>query len=128
MTTEKTIFVIDDEQDFGELVKEYISLHHPNCKVLVFNNLNDPLDLIEGAARPDLVITDLKLNKSSGAKLSEVIKSNPATANIPVIIMSAHFHERTVTDALASGADQFLAKPFTSEQLKNEVGRLIKLD
>lgn len=66
---------------------------------------------------PALVITDLVLPDTNGVDLLKALRSDPGTADIPVILLSAHGRPETVVEGLEAGADDFLSKPFTAVEL-----------
>lgn len=67
--------------------------------------------------QPVLVLADLVLPGTSGMDLLRSLRSDPGTADIPVILLSAHGQPETVVEGLESGADDFLSKPFTPVEL-----------
>jgi len=71
------------------------------------------LDMFE-QFRPELVITDLSMPKMSGAELSSAIRD---ISNVPIIVLSVKGEERTKVDALDSGADDYVTKPFGMDEL-----------
>ncbi|MBP5972237.1 response regulator [Brasilonema sp. CT11] len=79
-------------------------------------------------AKPDLVILDVQLPDISGFELCHQIKSNPATANVPVLHLSAHFVEsRDKAQGLNSGADAYLAQPVEPIELIATVRALLRI-
>lgn len=78
--------------------------------------------------KPDLVILDIKLPDMSGFEVCHRIKSNPATANLPVLHLSAHFVEsRDKAQGLDSGADGYLAQPVEPIELIATVKALLRI-
>ncbi|MBD2772754.1 response regulator [Iningainema tapete] len=78
--------------------------------------------------KPDLVILDIKLPDMSGFEVCHQIKSNPATANLPVLHLSAHFVEsRDKAQGLDSGADGYLAQPVEPIELIATVKALLRI-
>ncbi|KAB8330717.1 response regulator [Scytonema tolypothrichoides VB-61278] len=79
-------------------------------------------------AKPDLVILDVQLPDINGFEICHQIKSNPATTNLPVLHLSAHFigsHDKA--QGLNSGADAFLAQPVESIELIATVKALLRM-
>ena len=74
--------------------------------------------------RPDLVVLDLELPVASGFRVLEVLKGDPATAAVPVLVVTAlDFAEARA--AVRAGADAFLPKPFAAPELAAQVARLL---
>ena len=68
-------------------------------------------------SKPELILADLVLPGTDGMGLLRVLRGNPDTADIPVILLSAHGQPEIVVEGLEAGADDFLSKPFTAVEL-----------
>jgi CheY-like chemotaxis protein len=75
---------------------------------------------------PDLVLTDLAMPKVSGVEVIEVIKTDPDTQHIPVIAVTAHVWDGIAQSAGQVGCDGYIAKPFNTKQIIQEVHRHLK--
>ncbi|MGH7776300.1 MAG: response regulator [Candidatus Dormibacterales bacterium] len=75
------------------------------------------------AERPDLVITDLQMPGLDGAGLCRRIKADPATSELPVLVVSGH--QRIAEVARAAGADAWLAKPVSRGAVTRAARRLM---
>ncbi len=84
-------------------------------------------EAVEMASRdkPDLVIMDVIMPELDGLAALHELKTNPETAGIPVIMLTARGHVLTRQEAEASGASAFLTKPFSPTQLYTETKRLL---
>jgi DNA-binding response OmpR family regulator len=78
------------------------------------------------AAPPSLIISDLMMPNSSGFDLCRAIRSDPATAHIPVIILTARGELRHKIEGFESGADDYLQKPFNSRELLARIKALLE--
>ncbi|MFC4029932.1 SpoIIE family protein phosphatase [Streptomyces polygonati] len=67
--------------------------------------------------RPDLVLTDVMMPGLDGFALLRALRADPATARTPVVFLSARAGEEAAVEGLAAGADDYLAKPFSSTDL-----------
>jgi PAS domain S-box-containing protein len=67
--------------------------------------------------RPDLVLADIMMPGIDGLELLRALRAVPATSAIPVILLSARAGQQSAIDGLAAGADDYLAKPFSSADL-----------
>lgn len=74
---------------------------------------------------PDLVLLDLALPEVEGFEILEAIRANPAIADTPVVIITAHGDSGTAAEANDRGADAFLAKPFRPDELRRMVSRFL---
>jgi two-component system cell cycle response regulator DivK len=85
----------------------------------------------EGIARavteiPELIITDLNLPDMNGVQATEILKENPATAAIPVIMLTATSREECKTIAMNAGVAAYVVKPISLPDLISLIRRLIE--
>jgi DNA-binding response OmpR family regulator len=83
----------------------------------------DAMQRIE-SERPDLIITDIMLPYSSGLEIVGKVKNSGHV--VPVIVLSAMGQEKTVEEAFSLGADDYVTKPFSLNELSMRVKRLSK--
>ena len=88
----------------------------------------DGLEALEhiGQAQPDLVLMDACMPRLDGRTTTLRLRAAPATATLPVVMVSANATPANRQESLAAGANAFLAKPIRFEQLKREVDRLLQ--
>lgn len=67
--------------------------------------------------QPDLIVSDLMMPNLTGIELTQKIKSHKETCHIPIFLLTAKSEQEAVNEGLAAGADDYLAKPFNSEEL-----------
>lgn len=108
------ILVVDDEKNIRLVVGK--SLEKSGFDIVY---ANDGLEAVEKAneSNPDLVLLDLRLPKMNGFLVLEALKSNAATEEIPIIILSALSEEDDVQKAISLGAEDFLVKPISQSDL-----------
>jgi CheY-like chemotaxis protein len=80
---------------------------------------------LAGTVLPQLIVLDVMMPGLDGLGALRQLKENPATKNIPVVVLSAKGHALTRVEAEAAGAALFLAKPFSPNQLLGEVQKII---
>lgn len=85
----------------------------------------DGMPIMNGELKqmPDLFLLDNQLAGVSGADICTYLKTNPATAHIPVIIMSASPHAAKLCEP--AGADDFIEKPFSNKTVLDKAGKLL---
>jgi len=75
---------------------------------------------------PDLIITDVMMPVMDGIQMLDLLKNDPRTSHIPVVILTARADVASRVDGLARGADAYIAKPFDRDELMAELKMLIK--
>lgn len=109
------VVVVDDDADFleelGELIRasgyEVEAVSDPFCAVGVIER-----------TRPDVVLLDLKMDEKDGIEIAGDLSENPATAGIPVIVMTGYYDEEKLEQLRSSGVIQsFLIKPLVISDL-----------
>jgi DNA-binding response OmpR family regulator len=120
--TEK-IVVIEDEADILEVI-EY-NLRREGFDVIASQSGEDGLEKIEKAS-PDLILLDLMLPEIDGIDLCRRLKSDPLTATIPVIMVTAKGEESDVVLGLGVGADDYVTKPFSPKELIARVKAVLR--
>lgn len=115
----KKILLVDDEPDVLKIIK--IRLEASGYHVVTATNGQEGLDCIFREC-PDLVISDVLMPVMDGFTLYKKLKHNPATADIPVLILTARGHMEDSFRVM--GADDFLTKPFDPQDLLDKVESL----
>ena len=117
------ILIIEDDRDIAELVRRY--LEKAGFSVEVSMSGRDGLTALM-AHPPDLLVLDLMLPHMSGAEICHAARANPATALIPIIMVTARGEEAERIAGLEIGADDYIAKPFSTNELVARVRALLR--
>jgi CheY-like chemotaxis protein/phosphoribosyl 1,2-cyclic phosphodiesterase len=112
------ILVVDDEPDLRTLAN--LALSQDGHVVVEASSGQEALALIN-AAMPDLVLLDLLMPKQGGMEVLRILRSNPTTAALPVIVLTGMDDESTTRAGFEFGATDFLTKPFSIPQLAARV-------
>jgi signal transduction histidine kinase len=107
------ILLVDDNADMRNYVKRLLS---ERWQVETAANGALALNLIQQQL-PDLVLTDVMMPELDGFQLLNVLRADPVTKSIPVILLSARAGEEATISGLAAGADDYLIKPFSAREL-----------
>ncbi|WP_408636512.1 response regulator [Phocaeicola paurosaccharolyticus] len=75
---------------------------------------------------PDIIVSDVMMPGIQGDKLCRMVKENQQTAGIPFVLLTAKSNHEAVVEGLKMGADDYIAKPFSSEILKLKIRTLIE--
>lgn len=118
------ILVVDDDPATRENLKDILSLE--GYKVYTSKNGKEALEkLFE--VNPDIIVVDCLMPELDGISLCKIIKNNPETIDIGIILITAANDMDTRIKGLASGADDFLNKPFLIPELKARIISLSKI-
>src|SRR6185312_15358130 len=123
MSTIPTVYFIDDSATMREVIK--IAFRRENINVVACHDAAAALVEIE-TAKPDIVITDVIMPDKDGYDVCQHIKSHPALAKTPVILMSGVVNRAVAEKAFAVKADELLRKPFQPQDLIARVKNLLK--
>ncbi|MBI2514560.1 MAG: response regulator [Opitutae bacterium] len=118
------ILAVDDEPELLELVA--YSLRKAGHSVATATNGWEALSEIQ-RQRPDLMLLDLMLPDLDGFGVCEILRRDPATATIPVIIISAWASTDSRHLGLELGALDYLTKPFSPHELVQRVNRFTEV-
>lgn len=119
----KTILLADDEAHLRTLVRT--TLDQPGYRILESEDGATALALAQ-RERPDVVVLDWMMPNMTGLEVMSALRRDAATAGIPVILLTAKGQRSDVTQALASGASAYLAKPFSPLELLAKVDELCR--
>jgi signal transduction histidine kinase/AraC-like DNA-binding protein len=115
------VLVVDDNADVRSYVR---SVLEPTYRVLEAADGQEGLERAREAL-PDLVVADVMMPRLDGFALARALREDPATDCIPIVLLTARAGEDTEIEGLATGADDYLAKPFHAGVLEARVGALI---
>ncbi|MCD4743196.1 MAG: response regulator transcription factor [Desulfobacteraceae bacterium] len=113
MAKEK-ILIVDDEEDILELVK--FNLTKEGYKTMLATTGEQALDIVKNN-RIDLIVLDLMLPGVDGLEVTRIIRNNPETQTIPIIMLTAKGDESDIITGLELGANDYISKPFSLKEL-----------
>lgn len=117
------VLIVDDEKNILDLIK--LSLVNKKYQILEAVNGVEALELVR-EYNPDLILLDLMMPKMSGEEVCKILKQNPQTENIPIIILTAKSETSDKVDGLKSGADDYVTKPFNPLELEARADALLR--
>jgi two-component system alkaline phosphatase synthesis response regulator PhoP len=121
--SKKKILVVEDEPDILQLVKHY--LEKEGFIALTAKNGSEALKNVK-EDNPDLVVLDLMLPEINGLEVCKRLRSTPATARLPIIMLTAKAEESDTIVGLELGADDYVTKPFSPNALIARVKALLR--
>lgn len=123
-TSDPRVLIVDDNEHNLELIQAF--LDELDGEILMARDGAEALESIARAV-PDIVLLDIMMPRMSGYQVCERIKSNPATRDIPVVMVTALNEVGDVERALDAGADDFLTKPVNKLELITRVKSLLRV-
>lgn len=119
--TDHPVLLIDADADSRQICT--LLLHHRGLRALCATCEAEALELAR-RERPAVIVTELYTRTQDGWRIPEQLRDDPATAGVPLIVLSAHVLSDDRERAFRSGADVFLPKPLDGARLVEEVVRL----
>ena len=119
----ENILVIEDEVDILALV--HYTLAKEGYTVTPVTSGEDGLKAAAGK-RPDLILLDLMLPGMDGLEVCRRLKKNPETAPVPIVMVTAKGEEADVVAGLELGADDYVAKPFSTKVLLARIKTVLR--
>jgi len=117
------VLLVEDNRDMREYVQRLLGRKYAVTAV------EDGEQAVKAAQNepPDLVLTDVMMPRMGGLELLQALRADPATAAVPVLLLSARAGEEAETEGLEAGADDYLVKPFTARELMARVGSHVSM-
>lgn len=121
--SKSTIVLADDNDDFRFYLRDnlkqlYNIIEAPNGKVAFKKIISNP---------PDLVVTDIMMPEMNGVDLCKKMKSDPRTAHVPVILLTAHYSDDQKMEGFDAGAIEYITKPFNFEILVRSIKSAVQM-
>lgn len=122
MNSTDKILVVDDEQDLCEILQ--FNLEKDGYEVDTVNSAEEALAFpLEDYS---LILLDVMMGEMSGFQMAEQMKANPATAEVPIIFITALDGEDSKLRGFGLGADDYIAKPLSVKEVKARVRAVLR--
>lgn len=112
----KEIWIIDDDEEMARAVGLMMKLL--DCNATAFLNARSTVQTLLTGKKPDLMIVDINLPEVSGLDLIEFLRRRPEWKEMPIIMLSSEAADTMVEKAMSAGADGYVTKPVTIEELE----------
>jgi len=105
----KKVLIVEDYPATSKMIAEILEMEGIQSTITP-----DGAEGLEKATKekPDLILLDIMLPGMSGLEVCAALKANPATSNIPVIMVSVKAQDADIKTGLAKGAEGYISKPF----------------
>ncbi len=118
------ILIADDNPQNVELLEAYLA--EVDCEIAVAVDGHDTLEKVT-EFKPDLILLDIMMPKLSGFEVCRMLKADPATSHIMILMVTALGEAGDIERAVACGCDDFLSKPINKLELLKRVEILLEL-
>ncbi len=112
----KHVWIVDNDEDMNRAVGLLLKLL--DCEVASFFNVRAAAQTLLIGRRPDLIILDISTPEVSGLDMVEFLRRRPESKNIPIVMLSSEAADTIVDKALELGADSYIRKPITLQELE----------
>lgn len=119
----KRVVVVDDDPDLGPAIRDVLASREVRVETPGDAQAALPVILREA---PDLIILDVNMPGMSGWELCAILRRQSATRTLPILFLTGRHEVKDRITAMQYGGSDFLAKPFSVDDLRSKVGALLK--
>jgi DNA-binding response OmpR family regulator len=112
----RQVWIVDDDEEMNRAIE--LMLRMLDCEVRSFYNARSAAQTLLTGKTPQLLILDINLPEVSGLDLLEFLRRRPEWKELPIIMLSSESAESTVDKAILLGADSYIMKPVTIQELE----------
>jgi two-component system alkaline phosphatase synthesis response regulator PhoP len=120
----KTILIADDEEPLRRLVQT--TLESAEVRILQAADGEAALELAR-RERPDLIVLDVMMPRRTGLEVARALRLDPATATLPILMLTGLGEEKDREEVLALGVSGYLVKPFSPLELMKRVQEVLAI-
>ena len=111
----KQVWIVDDDEEMSRAIG--LMLKMLDCEVRLFSNARSAAKNLLAGKSPHVLILDLNMPEVSGLDMLEFLRRRTEWRELPVIMLSSESADSTVDQALQMGADAYIMKPATLDEL-----------
>ena len=120
----KKVLIIDDDELIREIVK--LALSHSDFEAATLESPGLALTVIK-RSRPDLILMDIYMPELNGLELCRMLKSDPQTRSIPIIIFTGSGETVDVMGGADAGAVDYITKPVAPQVLVDKIRKVLRI-
>lgn len=117
------VWVVDDDEEMLHAVGLMLKLLE--CEVTAFHNVRAAAQKILTGEKPDLFVLDINMPEVTGLDMVEFLRRRPEAKNLPIVMLSSEATDIMVDQALELGADSYVMKPVTVEELEKAMANAL---
>jgi CheY-like chemotaxis protein len=115
----KHVWIVDDDQEMAKAMRMMLELL--DCHTTSFLSARSAAQTLLTGERPDMMVLDINMPEVSGLDLLEFLRRRPEWKDLPVVMLSSEAADVTVDEAMGLGADGYVMKPVTLEELEKVI-------
>lgn len=119
----RQVWIIDDDDEMNRAIG--LMLKMLDCEVIMFQNARSAVQRLLTGKTPELLILDINMPEVSGLDMLEFLRRREEWKRLPVVMLSSEAADNMVDKALQMGADSYLLKPATIEELEKSMAAAI---
>jgi DNA-binding response OmpR family regulator len=119
------VLIADDDPDIRMLIA--IRLERAGCDVMHASDGEEALRMATETT-PDLCVLDVMMPKLDGLGVTRALRDQPSTERVPVLLLTAKATDDDIAQAYEAGADDYLRKPFSPQELATRVEQVLARD
>jgi DNA-binding response OmpR family regulator len=119
----KAAWIVDDDEEMSHAVKLMLQLLE--FDVTTFPNARSAGQALLAGRHPDLLVLDINMPEVTGIDFLEFVRSRAEFKHLPVVMLSTETADQQVDEALRLGANEFVFKPVTIEELERAIGNVL---
>jgi len=116
------ILIVEDNSDMADMIQ--MTLDHWGYDSITAENGKEAVDMADYQL-PDLVLLDIMLPNMDGFEAARLIRQNPKSHSISILAVTAKAFPKDREECLKNGCNDYLAKPFTLEELASKIEKLL---
>jgi two-component system chemotaxis response regulator CheY len=120
----RRVWIVDDDEEMNRAIG--LMLKMLDCEVLAFNSARPAVQTLLGGKIPELLLLDINMPEVSGLDMLEFLRRRKEWKDLPIIMLSSEAAETMIDKTLQMGADAYLMKPVTIEELEKAMATAIQ--
>lgn len=120
----RQVWIVDDDQEMTHAVG--LMLKMLDCEVTSFHTARAAAQTLLTGKRPEVLILDVNMPEVSGLDLVEFLRRRPEWKALPIVVLSSEAADTTMDRALQLGADSYVTKPVTIDELEKAMAAAIQ--
>lgn len=120
----RQVWIVDDDEEMNRAVG--LMLEMLDCEVVSFHTARSAAQTLLTGKRPEVLILDINMPEVTGLDLLEFLRRRPEWKELPIVMLSSETGDNIVDKALQLGADSFVTKPVTIQELEKAMAAAIQ--